>query len=227
MLDVLDTTKLREHLAAAEAAAEYQARVAAWLREGLQLAEGAPAAGALPEPVAVPAPPQAVPKPERAAAPEPAREERPAPVRSLAGAEGLSLKQDLVLRAVNALGECTKAQIAARVEFTPDEQIKVLVRRGLIRAEGATKARRFYPAHERGTHRATTAAPATVKKENEGILRVRVLEQIRRDQEALTTEQLAQAVRHLTDDGKVRVMPGGLLRALTEQELRQQRRRAA
>lgn len=236
----IDINAVREQLAAADEQIEQLHRFRTWLREGLELAGETPAAAQHVLPPAAT---------EEPAPPPPAKVRQAAPPKPRAtgkGRDGLTDRQQQVLSAVNSLASATRKEIADHIGYDPTEHLKVLRHRGLIEATGNTRNRRFHSitreqaeaARPAGTEFGRTS-PATQRQMDEGVLRVKVLDAIRRDQAALNVDRLAQglildrdrvaeAVKQLIADGKVLIADeDGCLTALTEQELRRRRATAA
>lgn len=244
----IDTGAVREQLAAAEQQIEQLQAFSAWLRQGLELAgepADAPAAlAAVPAAPAAPEPPAAKPsRAQRKPAPrKPAAPRTPSPATG-AGRDGLSARQQEVLTAINTFGTCSRKQLIDELGFDPSDQIKALLRRGLVDASGNTNSRRFHararkPIDERRARPhdslGLAQSPAASREMDQGVLRVKVIDTLRRDPGALNVPRLAQAlildqdrvgraVDELVEAGKVTVAADGTLTALTERELRLRR----
>lgn len=150
----------------------------------------------------------------------------------------LNDRQIATLQAIRSLrGPCTTAQLADILGRDPGRDLKRLTATGLVTSSGNTRARRYTAT---GKSRAQTGKPGALSDENErrehdGILRVKVLDVLRRDPSARSTGRLAQltlrapdeierAVLDLIGQGRVHRGDDGTLAALTLAEDRARRR---
>lgn len=150
----------------------------------------------------------------------------------------LTENQLATLKAIRSLrGSCTARQVREITGRDSAPDLQRLVARGLVTAEGQTRGRRYTAVGVRTSadYKPGELSSETARQENDGILRVKVLDLLRRDPTAKTVGRLAQvtlrepdaieaAVRQLMSDGRVVRTDDGSLDAISRAEERARRR---
>lgn len=152
----------------------------------------------------------------------------------------LTQNQLTTLKAIRSLrGACTARQVSDIIDRDASPDLQRLAARGLVIAEGRTRARRYTAIGVRTSadYKPGELSSETARQENDGVLRVKVLDLLRRDPTTRTVGRLAQvtlrepdaieaAVRQLMSDGRVVQTDDGSLDAISRAEERAARRRA-
>lgn len=148
-------------------------------------------------------------------------------------------KQVETLQAIRSFrGPCSRQQIVDIIGRDPARDINRLLKAGLITAEGKGRDRRFTSTTENknGRRERVRISEETERTEVEGLLRVKVIDLIRRDRTARSVGRLAQlllvapdsvevAVEQLIDAGRVWREEDGSLAAISARDERARRHR--
>lgn len=150
----------------------------------------------------------------------------------------LTENQLATLKAIRSLrGACTARQVSDITGRDSSGDLQRLAARGLVKAEGRTRGRRYTAVGVRASagYKPGELSSETARQENDGVLRVKVLDLLRRDPTTKTVGRLAQvtlrepdaietAVRQLMNDGRVVQTDDGSLDAISRAEERARRR---